>query len=112
MRGNKLFAGSRMILPEHKERIRIHQTEADRIVKPLLDEQRWEEMERAIAEAWNLGALVYVTSIHNGKKYSVKGRIYKIHSLYRQLHLIDEENQRVLLLFDDIIGINVNGSLD
>lgn len=53
-RNNMLWESSRMILPEHKERIRSRRDEARRGGKrgrPELDEQRLEELQAAINEA-------------------------------------------------------------
>lgn len=43
-RPNLLWESSRMILPEHRERILAHQREWSRREKPLLDPQKVEEM--------------------------------------------------------------------
>ncbi|WP_100488735.1 YolD-like family protein [Sporolactobacillus pectinivorans] len=62
MKGNKLTKGSnmrwessRMMLPEHVQALRKHFRNNEKISRPLLDEQEWEEIGRtiniAIAEA-------------------------------------------------------------
>ncbi|WP_054949431.1 YolD-like family protein [Numidum massiliense] len=47
-RGNKLFAGSRMILPEHRQLLCERMAADAHIAKPTLDEQQYEQMERAL----------------------------------------------------------------
>lgn len=51
---NLLWESSRIILPEHKERIRIRREEARRGGKrdrPELDEQEWERINEAITRS-------------------------------------------------------------
>lgn len=47
-RGNLLWEGSRMILPEHREALREHRRDSFRQTRPVLDDQQREQIDRAI----------------------------------------------------------------
>lgn len=49
LEANGLWESSRMMLPEHKESIRQHRRDLCKQQRPLLDEQRIEELVRTIS---------------------------------------------------------------
>ncbi|MDP0941904.1 YolD-like family protein, partial [Klebsiella quasipneumoniae] len=53
-RGNNLWEGSRMFLPEHKQALLKWQKEQEKQTKPELDEQQLEEMNRMLISACRL----------------------------------------------------------
>ncbi|GIM45380.1 hypothetical protein DNHGIG_09290 [Collibacillus ludicampi] len=50
-RGNKLWEGSRMILPEHRAAIAEYEYKQRLLTKPTLDSDKLEEMSRKLSEA-------------------------------------------------------------
>lgn len=60
-RGNKLWEGSRMMLPEHVQAIRRHEFNKTKVDKPELDQQQLQEIEQTIGEAMGETRLLEVT---------------------------------------------------
>lgn len=61
-RGNKLWHGSRIILPEHRAAMLEHRRLKECFVeKPILDEDKLKEMSQVIGEAMRQKSLVTVT---------------------------------------------------
>lgn len=53
LEGNGLFDSSRMMLPQHKEAILLHQYELNRREKPIIDEQEWQLIGQALQDSFN-----------------------------------------------------------
>lgn len=62
LRDNGLWQASRMMLPEHKSAVRGHRVQLRERERPILDEQRVEELAVALSEALRSGAVVAVTA--------------------------------------------------
>ncbi|MDN4594479.1 YolD-like family protein [Polycladomyces subterraneus] len=75
-RGNKLWEGHRMFLPEHAALYRERKRE--RHTPPVLDEQRWEEIDRLVSKAMREGRTLCWTIFHPDGPYVVQGRVGRI----------------------------------
>ena len=63
-RGNKLWEGHRMIIPEHRAFMLGREDSQMERERPALDEDRLEEMNRTLSEAVQEGRLVTLTVFH------------------------------------------------
>ncbi|UTR07265.1 YolD-like family protein [Alkalihalobacillus sp. LMS6] len=91
-RGNLLWEGSRMMLPEHKESwLKLQQEESYIPLHELLSEDSWQELGETILEAMNEQHCVTVTIWNEGRYLPLDGVITKY----------DDLNKRIKLLFDD-----------
>lgn len=98
MKANKLTAGhnlmwesSRMMLPEHVERILDWKQEDERHPQPIIDEQQWEEYNQIIQEALIAQQKVAVTVWENGVFVDIEGWIHNVDAQLRRIRLdLDE----------------------
>ncbi|AXF54641.1 YolD-like family protein [Salicibibacter kimchii] len=114
MNENKLTPGSnmrwesmRMILPEHRERWLQHRESMKKVEKPVLDEQKWEEIERTINEAMEYGSLLEFTYWEDGFFYSIVGVCERVNVEQKQFHIIDGEDDIHYLKFDVVTNIHL-----
>lgn len=95
-----------MILPEHRERILSHQRELEKKEKPLLDDQRVEELERllqtAMTEKWKVRLILYDPY----KELEIIGIPDKWESSPSRLRL-QLEGRREWIRWEDIIDIEL-----
>lgn len=87
LEGNGLWEGSRMMLPEHKIRIISDERETLRRSKPVLDEQKLEEIERTLALSLRSHLRVAVVLFDPFENTVLKGFVTSIHSHSRELKL-------------------------
>lgn len=102
---NLVWESSRMILPEHKELIRKHYEALNDVVKPILSEDRLEELERAIMEAIEFKSTVEITYYKNKRIIKYQGAIIRPLDL-RRLE-VEVSYGLEFLNFDDIINIEL-----
>ncbi|TDG00168.1 YolD-like family protein [Paenibacillus piri] len=77
LEGNGLWESSRMMLPEHKERINRHNKELDVRTMPILDEQKLEDINRVLQEAFESRLEVSLNLFHPTEARTVTGYIHK-----------------------------------
>lgn len=94
-RGNKLWEGSRMFLPEHKQALLKWQKEQEKQAKPELDEQQLEEMNRMLISACRLRVPVTVRFFEAGNFLTATGTITKFRPLEKKLELAGETGERI-----------------
>lgn len=87
LEGNGLWEGSRMMLPEHKTRIIREERETLRRVKPILDEQKLEEIERALALSLRNHIRVTVVQFDPFENKALSGFVTSIHTHSREIKL-------------------------
>ncbi|ASS76799.1 hypothetical protein CIG75_18875 [Tumebacillus algifaecis] len=67
-RGNKLWEGNRMILPEHRRvMIEMEIRKENFVERPVLDEHAHEEIQRTISDAMEAGSLVTLRVWKSGR---------------------------------------------
>ena len=101
--GNLLWEASRMILPEHKERIRTRREEArrgGRRERPVLDEQEWELIQAAVARSLHERVPVRLRMYDPLEELVVEGIVERVDQVSRRIRVDGE-------WFDmaDIVGV-------
>ena len=75
---NGLWESSRMMLPEHKERILQANQQLERRTKPILDSQKWEEINERLSEANQTGEAITLVLWDSHENLKVSGAIVKL----------------------------------
>lgn len=101
---NLMWESSRMMLPEHKEKIRQHQHEQKLNTKPVLDEQRLEEFAGLVTRAWKNESALSLTLYDPAGTYTITGHIRTIDPQEKKL-LFTTEQGTEWLSFHDIVDI-------
>ncbi len=107
-RGNLLWEGSRMILPEHRKRLLDYRDQVERAAKylrPVWDEQQLEEFQYLLS--WAIGEDREVT-LRYYTQYGpreVGGRVTKIDPLHKQIQ-VDTVTGRHWINIEEILEIN------
>jgi hypothetical protein len=104
LEGNGIWESSRMMLPEHKERIRQWRKELKTHEKPIPDEQAWEEWGRLIQESQDHSRLITITVYDKFEDIVVTGEVHRIDP--QQQRLLFLHGQRTWIPFEDIIGVS------
>lgn len=100
---NMMWESSRMMLPEHKERILGHRETLGRKERPVLDEQEAEAMARRIGEALASGEPVTLTLFGDLVDRKETGVVAKIEPQRGRIRLVTEDGG-CWLAFADVIG--------
>ncbi|MDF2716560.1 MAG: YolD-like protein [Paenibacillus sp.] len=101
---NGLWESSRMMLPEHKERI-IAETldfKHKRPRRPVLDEQEWEEIMRVLMESLGMRVAAHFKLYHEYEDCAAIGIVDKVDP-YTRTFIIDGERFKM----GDIIGAHL-----
>lgn len=102
---NGLWESSRMMLPDHKETYIAHQMHLDKIkVRPMLDEDQLQEINRTIAESMEYDQAVTITYVDRGEVMKFEGRVKKVNSQERWLKIANGEELDVLM-FGNIVDV-------
>ncbi len=75
MAGNGLWESSRMMLPEHKEKLMIIRQDRNRITRIDLDEQTLEEYLRLLNESSETGCFIKISVSDPFSDYEVIGQV-------------------------------------
>lgn len=104
LENNGLWESSRMMLPEHKERIIAENLEFKhrRPTKPTLDEQQWEEIMRVLMASLGMRVAAQFKLYHEYEDCAAIGIVDKVDP-YTRTFIIDGERFRM----EDIIGANL-----
>lgn len=78
-RQNRLWEGSRMFLPEHRENLLKQQKKHEDFTPPELSEDRLEEINHLIQEAWENDSPILLHYVENHRPKQICGFIEKIH---------------------------------
>lgn len=114
MKGNKLTKGSnmrwessRMMLPEHVQALRDHLRDDEKVKRPVLDEQEWEEIGRILSEAAAEACPVTIRYYREGFIETMTGRISLQGSPDRHLQIHDPFGISWKIAFRDIVGASI-----
>lgn len=102
-RGNKLWEGSRMFLPEHKQALINWRKEQEKVTKPLLDEQELEVLNRTLHTAFVQQAPLTITYYKEGHLLEIVGYVDKFFENRKELRVVDDSEQVHHLQIDNII---------
>lgn len=111
MKHNKLTAGSnlkweasRMILPEHREQILQHQQQTNQQQKPILDEQRLDELSQQLLTAVHQKDIVKMTVYSNYCNNSIIGSIKKLDYETKRIQ-VQQKHDTIWISLSDILNI-------
>lgn len=104
--GNGLWESSRMMLPEHKEQLLAYRHDMKRKSKPLLDEQRVEELSQLVSEAVRNNREVIITVFNQYKDTVIIGRIQKIDLLLKRVKVLNT-NDYTWIELRDLLNIEI-----
>jgi hypothetical protein len=101
LEGNGMWESSRMMLPEHKERIITDnfETQHRRPPKPTLDEQEWEEIMRVLMESLGMRLPAKFTLYREYEDCEAIGIVEKVDP-YTRTFIVDGEWFKIA----DIVG--------
>ncbi len=85
---NLRWESSRMMLPEHTEKIISHNSNKKLINKPILDEQKWMEINDLLTIAIEDYVPVYLSVYHLGSITEKKCHINKYDHIEKKLHIV------------------------
>ncbi|WP_188453728.1 YolD-like family protein [Virgibacillus oceani] len=101
---NLMWESSRMMLPEHKLRIREHQKELKKQTKPIFDEQQISLFSQLISDAIQQEKDVKIQIFHPYHDQCLSGKIKK--TTPEQMKLVSPNNS-TWISFDDIIDVTI-----
>lgn len=104
LEGNGLWESSRMMLPEHKEAIIRHQHEEGRKVKPTLDTQEIELIERALAESFTERRTITISLYDEYEDIELNGIVTSLHTHRREIKLAIGPGDWQWIKVDEIIS--------
>ncbi|QDI92266.1 YolD-like family protein [Salicibibacter halophilus] len=102
---NLRWESSRMILPEHREQWLRYRSSQQKSAPPLLDEQRWAEMEWTLRQAMEEGAPLTFTYWEEGEIREQRGMCYFIDHTLGRFHVQAADDERYYLPFSVIVDI-------
>ncbi len=89
-RGNKKW--SAMLLPEHRERLRQMAEDEQKIVKPRLDADQWEDLNYKLQAALTEKRIITITYFKHDTLVNVTGIISKCDLINRMLYVKEDEH--------------------
>lgn len=107
-RGNLLWEGSRMFLPEHKQALIQRQSQKQKVKRPTLDDQQLAEMDDLICEAMAENKTLCFIHHENGAYKTLVGNVQYYDEVYRQLRIQDHFHEVHILDLGDIVNLSYN----
>jgi hypothetical protein len=106
-RDNKLWHGSRFILPEHREAMLIHDRREQRQARPRLEQDKLAEMNRQLAEALETGQPIGITLYkpYGSERITVIAKRIDMAARTLKGTTADEEERPIAVSLDDLIDI-------
>ena len=105
LEGNGLWESSRMILPEHKERIRLRRKELGRRQRPELDPMERERQARLLAESAAKGTAVCVTLFGEFGDRKLTGVVTHTDAVYGRIRLRTDDGEEWQLKVRDLVDV-------
>jgi ATP-dependent helicase/DNAse subunit B len=94
-----------MMLPEHVKLLREYYESLDKVEKPVLDEQKYEEFNEVICGSMEENFTLQFTFYQKGELKKLVGNIHYIDQLKRELRIVDYSAKKHVLKLEDIIEI-------
>lgn len=104
--GNGIWESSRMMLPEHKERIRDELHQQDLHDRPILAEDEREDINRAISESLYTGARLALLMYDPIMDFELTGIVTKIDQQLQRLKL-ERDGEIIWLPFEDVLAARI-----
>lgn len=102
-RGNIKWAS--MMLPEHVKLLKEYNEELKKVEKPILDEQKYEELNEIISQALKENIRLEFTYYQNGKMIKYIGHINQINNLTKEIQITDSSGSHHTLSINHIVEI-------
>jgi nucleoid DNA-binding protein len=106
LEGNGLWESSRMMLPEHKERIRSRRKEMNRKQRPELDALELERFYRLLAESAAEGTQVRLTLFGEFEDQHRSGTVSRIDALHGRVKLRVGSEEEEWFEVRDLVGVD------
>jgi YolD-like protein len=94
-----------MMLPEHVKLLRQFDKTHDIVEKPVLDEQKLDQLNDLIFEAMEFNSLLEFTYYHRGSTETVEGKIHYIDIHKKELRIEIQNGDILRMKLSDIIEI-------
>jgi hypothetical protein len=104
-RGNMLWEGSRMFLPEHKQALNRRQKQQQKISKPVLDEQQLAQINETICEAMAENRTLSFMYYDKGEYNLLTGNIDYIDEANKELRIADHFGGVQKMKMHDVIDL-------
>lgn len=102
--GNGLFDSSRMMLPQHKETILVHQKELNRMAKPVIDQQEWQLIGQVLQNSFNDHIKVTLTVFDPFDTRVLNGFVTVINTFRKEIKLSIAQDEWEWIKLSDIIA--------
>jgi len=99
-RGNMLWEGSRMFLPEHREQLLEMRRRRREAAMPEPAEDRLAELDAMLGEALAHGRPVVLVCAGRCGRERIAGRVTRVDPQRRLLRIENEEGETIVLRFD------------
>ncbi|MFV8830522.1 YolD-like family protein [Alkalihalobacterium sp. APHAB7] len=96
-----------LMLPEHVGMLRQWAADLDKVPRPELDEQEWQEFEITIRDAMSENNALTIKYWENGYYKTLVGRVHYVDMNGKQFRIVDEFDERYYVAFADIIAVNI-----
>ncbi|MEK4565174.1 YolD-like family protein [Alkalihalobacillus sp. FSL R5-0424] len=96
-RENLTWEGSRMMLPEHKQALRLQKEMEKKVEKPSLDPDELQEIGYIVMDALEYTKLVCVTYWKDGHYYEQVGYINKVAADQSHLRIEDKGGEQIYI---------------
>lgn len=94
-----------MMLPEHVKVLREYIESLDKVEKPVLDEQKYEEFNEIICGAMKENITLQFTFYQKGEMKKVVGNIHYVDQPKKELQIVDNVTKKYVLKLEDIMEI-------
>ncbi|OAK70109.1 YolD-like family protein [Lederbergia galactosidilytica] len=102
---NLMWESSRMMLPEHVERILDWRKSLDEEKKPIIDEQQWEEFGQTIQGAMANNQRVKFTVWKDGFFEDIKGWVHSVDPQLKRIRIDLDEFDVDYIPFDVVVDV-------
>jgi hypothetical protein len=105
-RGTKKWASSFM-MPEHMGMLRKAWRDDEKVKRPILDEDKIEQIERTICEAMESNETLAFTIWRDGYFQTFTGRVHYIDAINKHFRLKDENSTLQIVPFEYVVNVTV-----
>lgn len=112
LEGNGLWESSRMMLPQHKERIIEHNKQHKKKSKPIIHEDEWDTITQNINLSLNYNENVIIELFGEYENRSIEGRVTSVSSFGKKLK-IESLTGFEWVDFDELVSVKLgNGCVE
>ncbi|OIJ22061.1 hypothetical protein BKP45_05130 [Anaerobacillus alkalidiazotrophicus] len=94
-----------MMLPEHVQMVREVYQNQNKIPKPKLDEQAWEEIGLTVQDAVENNKQLAFTYWQNGYFETLVGHVHLVDINRKQFRIVDQFQERYHLKFENLVDV-------